>query len=145
MVSDLKIFVWKWSNITVQKKEKFFLLFLPYKTCWKPCFPMDERPLVKGYIANFGISLDIFEFLRFGWFFAFKKKEGFWVFLVHPTVVLMLLSASVERCIVSHMRDFCMVYLFSQVFFFKSTKPFISKKRHWKKMYKSLYLTKKIF
>ena len=31
---------------------------------------------------------------------------GFWVFLVHPTVVLVLLSASVERCFVSRMRDF---------------------------------------
>ena len=48
--------------------EHFFVssLKLPYKTWWKPCFPMDERPLVEGYIANFGISLDLFEFLRFG-------------------------------------------------------------------------------
>ena len=38
---------------------------------------MDERPLVEGYIANFGISLDVFEFLRFGWFFPFFKKNGF--------------------------------------------------------------------
>ena len=33
--------------------------------------PMDQRPLVKGYIANFGISLDVFEFFRFGLFFLF--------------------------------------------------------------------------
>ena len=47
--------------------EHFCLeVILPYKTCWKPRFPMDERPLVEGYIANFGISLDVFEFLRFG-------------------------------------------------------------------------------
>ena len=25
---------------------------------------MDERPLVKGYIANFGISLDVFAFFK---------------------------------------------------------------------------------
>ena len=56
---------------------------------------MDERSLVEGYIANFGISLDVFEFLRFGFFFRFSKKLGFWVFLVHPTVVSVLLSASV--------------------------------------------------
>ena len=31
---------------------------------------------------------------------------GFWVFLVHPTVVSVLLSASVERFFVSRMRDF---------------------------------------
>ena len=30
----------------------------------------------------------------------------FWVFLVHPTVVSVLLSASVEKCFVSRMRDF---------------------------------------
>ena len=39
-------------------------------------------------------------------FFRFSKKLGFWVFLVHPTVVLVLLSASVERFFVSRMRDF---------------------------------------
>ena len=44
----------------------FFWLILPYKTWWKPRFLMDERSLVEGYIANFGISLDVFEFLRFG-------------------------------------------------------------------------------
>ena len=42
-----------------------FLLILPYKTLWKPHFPTDKRPLVEGRIANFGIFLDIFEFLRF--------------------------------------------------------------------------------
>ena len=31
---------------------------------------------------------------------------GFWVFFVHPTVVSVLLSAYVERCFVSRMRDF---------------------------------------
>ena len=38
---------------------------------------MDQRPLVEGHIANFGISLDVFEFLRFGCFFPFFKKNGF--------------------------------------------------------------------
>ena len=59
----------------------FFLYFLPYKTWWKPRFPMDQRPLVKGHITNFGIFLDVFEFLRFGWFFLFFKKIGFWSIL----------------------------------------------------------------
>ena len=40
-------------------------------------------------------------------FFRFSKKIGFGVFLVHPTVVSVLLSASVERFFVSRMRDFC--------------------------------------
>ena len=39
-------------------------------------------------------------------FFRFSKKLGFRVFSVHPTVVSVLLSASVERCFVSRMRDF---------------------------------------
>ena len=39
-------------------------------------------------------------------FFRFSKKLGFWVFLVHPTAVSVLLSASVERFFVSRMRDF---------------------------------------
>ena len=39
-------------------------------------------------------------------FFRFSKKLGFWVFLVHPTVVSVLLSALVERCFVSRIRDF---------------------------------------
>ena len=80
---------------------------LPYKIWWKPRFLMNERHLVEGCIANFGISLEVFEFLRFEWFFfRFSKKLGFWVYLVHPTVVSALLSPSVERCFVSRMRDF---------------------------------------
>ena len=39
-------------------------------------------------------------------FLRFSKNLGFWVFLVHPTEVSVLLSASVERCFVSRMRDF---------------------------------------
>ena len=45
---------------------------------------MDWRPLVKGYIANFGISLDVFEFLRFGGIFPFFKKIGFLSILGPP-------------------------------------------------------------
>ena len=33
------------------------------------------RPLVEGRIDNFGISLDVFEFLPFGWFFVLKKNQ----------------------------------------------------------------------
>ena len=38
---------------------------------------MDKRPLVEGRIAYFGIFLDVFEFLRFEWFFSVKKKKRF--------------------------------------------------------------------
>ena len=71
----------KWSQIWTFLFESclklpcifFVLLILLYKIWWKPRFGMDERPLVKGCIAKFGISLDVFEFLRFGWFFPFFK------------------------------------------------------------------------
>ena len=61
--------------------------------------------MVEGYIANFAISLDVFEFLSFELFFS-VKFFFYCVFLVHPIVVLVLLSASVERFYVSRMRDF---------------------------------------
>ena len=58
--------------------------------------------------CSFGISLDVIEFFRFGLFFSFFFCFffGFGVFLVHPTVVLVLLSALVKRFDVSRMRDF---------------------------------------
>ena len=43
-------------------------------------------------------------------FFRFSKKSGFGVFLVHPPMASVLLSASVERCFVSRMRDFLNIY-----------------------------------
>ena len=45
-------------------------------------------------------------FCVFGDFFRFSKEMGFGVFLVHPSMALVLLSKSVERCFVSRMRDF---------------------------------------
>ena len=70
-------FFFKWSEIAKQKNEIFFWLILPYKTRWKPGFPMNKRPLVTGCIANFGIFLEVFEFLSFGWFIQFFKQFGF--------------------------------------------------------------------
>ena len=49
---------------------------------------MDLRPLVKGRIANFGISLDFLSFCVLDDFFRFSKKSGFWVFLVHLETTL---------------------------------------------------------
>ena len=60
--------------------------------------------------SSFGISQDLFEFFVLNDFFRFSKKNGFGVFLFHPTVVSVLLSASVERCFVSRMRDFLFWY-----------------------------------
>ena len=44
-------------------------------------------------------------------FFRDSNKLGFWVFLIHPTVVSVLLSASVERFGVSRMLDFFSSYI----------------------------------
>ena len=38
---------------------------------------MDERPLVEGYNANFGIPLYVFEFLQFWLIFSVFQKNGF--------------------------------------------------------------------
>ena len=65
--------------------------------------------MVEGNFANFSISLDVFEFLSFELFFPFLIFFGFCVFLVHPTVVSVLVSASVEIFDVSCMRDFLFI------------------------------------
>ena len=43
---------------------------------------------ISGQRANFGISLDVFEFSVLDDFFCCSKKLGFWVFLVHPETTL---------------------------------------------------------
>ena len=68
VVSEMNIFVGKWSKIAAFFFVFFFADFL-YKTWWKPRFPMDKRPLVKWYIANFGISLDVLSFSVLDYFF----------------------------------------------------------------------------
>ena len=84
VVSDLNIFVWKWSKIPIQKKS-FFWLILPYKTRWKPRFPMDQRPLVEERIANFGIFLDFLSFCVLNDFFLqFFTQFRFWGILGSP-------------------------------------------------------------
>ena len=47
------------------KKSLFFADFA-LQNMLETMLPRDERPLVEGYIAKFGISLDVIEFLRFG-------------------------------------------------------------------------------
>ena len=77
-------------------------------------------------IANFVIFLHVSEFLRFWWiFFVFQKKLGYLVFLVHPPMALVLLSASIKRCFVSRMRDFWYILVNRHVYFlfFNKTLP----------------------
>ena len=68
-----------------RKKKKNFVADFALQNMVETTLP---DGLVKGRIANFGISLEVFEFLRFGCFFCFSKKSGFWVFLVHPETTL---------------------------------------------------------
>ena len=104
MVSHLNILVWKCSKIAAQKKVSFFADF-------------DLQNMVETTLPD-GISLDVLSFWVLDDFLRFSKKLGFWVLLVHPTVVSVLLSASVERCFVSRMRDFykLSIYLYSPKF-----------------------------
>ena len=69
------------------------LHFPPVSVCFSVCFLPSH--------GSSGVLND---------FFPFSKQFGFRVFLVHPTMVSVLLSASVERCFVSRMRGF-----FSQI------------------------------
>ena len=64
------------------KKKGFFYCF--WRTKHVENHASRWRPLVEGYITNFGIYLDFFEFLRFGWFFPFFKKLGFLAILGPP-------------------------------------------------------------
>ena len=65
MVSDLNIFVWKWSKIAAQKKF-FFVADFTLQNKLEITLPNGlETSDQKGRIVNFGISLDVFEFLRF--------------------------------------------------------------------------------
>ena len=56
--------------------------------------------LILAYLQTF------LSFCVLDYFSLFSQKRGFLVFLVHPSLVSVLLSASVERVGVSRMRDF---------------------------------------
>ena len=65
MVSHLNILVLKWSKIIAHKKVRFFADFA-LQNMVETMLSDGLKPLVEGYIAYIGISLDVFEFLRFG-------------------------------------------------------------------------------
>ena len=60
----------------------------------------------KGVLVILAYFYTFFSFCVLDGFFRFIDKFRFGVFVVHPTVVSMVSSASVERCFVSYMRDF---------------------------------------
>ena len=70
---------------------------------------------MEGSISNFHIFLDVFEFFAFWMIFSvFFFKSGFGVFLVHPSVVFVLLSASVDGCFGSRLRDLFLIKFYLQ-------------------------------
>ena len=73
-------------------------------------------------------------------FFRFSKFFGFWVFLVHRTVVSVLLSASVERCFVSLMQDFFMICWSSQLNLWQMYVFFVIRKKLCKIVIKKNYI-----
>ena len=105
MVSDFNIYVWNWSKIAKPKKIVFFADFAlqnMVETTLPDGLETSGRRAYRKF-QHISRHFIVFAFLMI---FRFFKKIGFWVFLVHPTVVSVLLSASIERCFVSCMQDF---------------------------------------
>ena len=73
MVSHLNIFVWKLSKIAAQKKRFIFVADFALQNMVETTLSDGLMTSGQRGIANFGISLDVFEFFRFGLFFPFKK------------------------------------------------------------------------
>ena len=134
MVSDMNIFVW--NCLRSQRKKKFFSLIfslLRYPlTVFLPPLPKVgcqifleiQNPWGK-VIARSGLTFDHF---FWKWSKIAAQKKVFFVAdfaLVHPPMASVLLSASVERCFVSRMRDFC-IYSgkTSEIFRLHHTFPF---------------------
>ena len=65
-----------------------------HATQWIRDLWLKSVSLILAYFKTF------LSFCVLDYFFSFSKNSFFWVFLVHPTVVSVLLSASVERCFV---------------------------------------------
>ena len=80
------------SKSNVCLSVRLFTFEVPFKCFFAPIsrqrFPIDQRPLVEGLIANFGIFLDVFEVFVLDDLFRFSNNLGFGVFLVHPEATL---------------------------------------------------------
>ena len=119
MVSDMNIFVWKLSKIAEQKKVFFFTFFglLWFSVFFNSLFAPTSRSGMSNIFrdseslgkSNGKKGSNIWTFLFGSGLKSPRKKKFFFVAdfaLVHPPMASVLLSASVERCFVSRMRDF---------------------------------------
>ena len=92
------------------------MIFYVFPKNWVIGYSCPPRNHASRWIRDLwskGLSLILAYFQTFLSFFAFwmtfsrfSKKLGFGAFLFHPPMAFVLLSASVERCFVSRMRDF---------------------------------------
>ena len=111
MVSDLNILVWKWSKIAKQKKCFLLLSDFALQNKVETTLPDGLEASSQRAYRDFGIFLEVFEFLCFGWFFPLKHFFlGFWVFLVHPE------TTPPDRFETSGRRAYCKFWYISRLF-----------------------------
>ena len=103
MVSDLNILVLKWSKITDFALQNMLEATLPDGL---------ETSGQMAYCLFWHISRS---FCVLDDLCRFSINLGFWVSLVNPTQVLVLLSKLVERCFVSRMWDFKITLLINKL------------------------------
>ena len=118
----------KWSQIwkflfenglkSPRQKKFFFCLFCLTKHGGNHASRWIRDLWSKGVSLILAYLLMFFSFCFLDDFFCFSKKSGFGVFLVHPPMASVLLSASVARCFVSLMRDFFFVFFLHFLAFF---------------------------
>ena len=92
-----------WMIFSVFKKNGFWGILGPpgnHASRWIRDLWSKGISLILAYLLTF------LSFWVMDDFFRLKKKKGLGVFLVHPPMASVLLSASVERCFFYRMRDF---------------------------------------
>ena len=118
-------FCLKLSKIAAQKKVFFSSHFFTFEVPFNGLFSPTSRSWMSNIFrvseslgkSNGKKGSSIWTFLFGSGLKSLRKKKFFFVAdfaLVHPPMASVLLSASVERCFVSRMRDFLMVNLESQ-------------------------------
>ena len=98
-----------WMIFSDFQKNRVLGYFWSNKTWWNHASQWIRDLWSKGLSLILSYFQTFLSFYFFGDFFPFFKKIVFWVFLVHPPMASVLLSASVKRCFVSRMRDFSII------------------------------------
>ena len=121
MVSDMNIFVW--NCLKSQRKKKFFFFhFFTFEVPFNGLFAPTSQSRMSNIFRDsesLGKSngkkwSNIWTFLLGSGLKSPRAKKFFFVadfVLVHPSMASVLLSASIERCFVSRMQDFLLIFL----------------------------------